>query len=151
MELYLVQHGQAAAKDVDPSRSLTETGRQETRLMAELAAKLDIGVAEIRHSGKTRAEQTAAIFGELLQPVRGVQAVGGLNPLDDVRPLAQSLRAEMEPLMLVGHLPFMSRLAGLLVNGDPESEAAIFRNSGIVCLLQEDSRWRFQWQLNPGA
>lgn len=149
MKLYLVQHGQSAAKEVDPTRGLTETGRQETRLMAELAVRLDLGVVEIRHSGKARAEQTAAIFGEALKPPRGVQAAPGLNPLDDVRPVADSLGAE--PLMLVGHLPFMSRLAGLLANGDPESEAAVFRNSGIVCLLHEDGHWRFLWQLNPGA
>lgn len=119
--------------------------------MAELAAKLDLGVIEIRHSGKTRAGQTAAIFGGALKPARGIQAVGGLNPLDDVQLVAESLGPETEPLMLVGHLPFMSRLAGLLANGDPESEAAVFRNSGIVCLARENGRWRFQWQLNPGA
>jgi phosphohistidine phosphatase len=124
--------------------------------MAELAAKLDLGLAEIRHSGKTRAEQTAAMFAETLKLARGVQAVAGLNPLDDVQLVADSLGAETErprtePLILVGHLPFMSRLAGLLVNGDPESEAALFSNSGIVCLLQEGGRWRFLWQLNPGA
>lgn len=151
MKLYLVQHGQSAAKEVDPTRGLTETGRQATRLMAEMAAKLELGVAEIRHSGKARAEQTAAIFGEALKPAKGVRAVTDLNPLDDVRPVADSLGAETEPLMLVGHLPFMSRLAGLLAGGAPESEVAVFRNSGIVCLLQENGRWRFMWQLNPGA
>ena len=119
--------------------------------MAELAAKLDLGLAEIRHSGKKRAEQTAAIFGETLKPARGVRAIAGLNPLDDVRLVADSLEAETEPQMLVGHLPFMSRLAGLLINGDPESEAAVFSNSGIVCLHREAGRWRFLWQLNPSA
>jgi phosphohistidine phosphatase len=151
MRFYLVQHGQSAAKEIDPTRGLTEAGRRDTQLMAELAAKLNLGVAEIRHSGKTRAEQTAAIFGETLKPARGVRAVAGLNPLDDVQLAADSFEAEGEPIMLVGHLPFMSRLAGLLVNGDFESEAAVFRNSGIVCLLREAGRWRFLWQLNPGA
>jgi phosphohistidine phosphatase len=161
MKLYLVQHGQSAAKEVDSTRGLTDEGRRDTRLMAEMAAKLELGLVEIRHSGKTRAEQTAAIFGETLQPERGVQAVAGLNPLDDVQLVADSLGAETErlspePLMLVGHLPFMSRLAALLVNGDPESEAAVFSNSGIVCLGRTfgpfaGRRWRFLWQLNPGA
>ena len=48
MQVYLVQHGKAQSKDVDPSRSLTERGRQETERVAALAARFGGG-------GHTRA------------------------------------------------------------------------------------------------
>jgi phosphohistidine phosphatase len=118
--------------------------------MAEMAAKLELAIQQIRHSGKTRAEQTAAIFGEALAPRRGVVAISGINPMDDVQPIASALADEAEPIMLVGHLPFMARLAGLLVNGDPENAPVEFRNSGLLCLEQGDERWEARWHLTPG-
>jgi len=146
MQIYLVQHGQAQPKDVDPSRSLTERGRQETERVAALAARLDLNLHQIRHSGKTRAEGTAAILGTALSPAEGVRAASGLAPLDDVRPVAEGLAGDV---MLVGHMPFMARLAGLLLTGDPGRAVIKFRNSAIICLAREDGRWQAAWILTP--
>jgi len=150
MELYLIQHGQAKSKDVDPDRSLTDVGQQETRLMAEMAAKLDLDIVEIRHSGKTRAEQTANIFAGALALIGAVVAASGLGPTDAVQPVGDALTKAGQSVMLVGHLPFMDRLAGYLVNGDPEDSAVAFRNSGIVCLAYQDGEWQVRWRLTPG-
>ena len=140
MKVYLVQHGEAESKKVDPTRPLTERGRQGVQRVAALAERLGLDVRQIRHSGKTRAEQTAAILGEALSPPDGVVAASGLAPLDDVQPVADVLAREPQPVMLVGHLPFMARLAALLVTGDPDRPAVRFRNGGIVCLAHEEER-----------
>ena len=150
MKIYLVQHGEAESEDVDPERPLTQRGREQTQLVAEMAAKLDLDIRAIRHSGKTRAGETAAIFGRALPLMGNVVAVSGLGPVDDVRPVGEELARGSRPVMLVGHLPFMSRLAGLLVNGDLEESPVEFRNSGIVCLARENGSWQVMWQLNPG-
>jgi len=149
MKIYLVQHGQTNPKNVDPTRSLSEQGRQEVEQVATFAARLDLEVAQIRHSGKARAEQTAAILGETLSPPGGVTAVSGLAPLDDVRPVADALAREPQPVMLVGHLPFLGRLVGLLAAGDPDRGVVQFRNGGIVCLTREEDRWLVAWILTP--
>lgn len=148
--VYLVQHGKAKNKEEDPQRPLTPEGRRETERMAELAARLDLGIQEIRHSGKTRAEETAVIFGRLLGLMGNVTAVAGLQPTDDVRPVADGLAGSTNPVMLVGHLPFMPRLAGQLVYDDSEKSPVEFRKSGIVCLVRDGESWRVDWQLNPG-
>lgn len=150
MELYLIQHGKAKSKDVDRERPLTAQGEAETELMAEMATKLDLNVAEIRHSGKTRAEQTAVIFGRALSLQGQVTAVSGLNPTDDVQPVATEMTTAEQPVMLVGHMPFMARLAGLLANSDPENSPVSFRNSGIVCLSRQADGWSVKWVLTPG-
>jgi phosphohistidine phosphatase len=106
-------------------------------------------VQQIRHSGKTRAEQTAALFAYALSPPDGVLAVPGLAPKDDVAPIAEALERESRPVMLVGHLPFMARLAARLVAGDTERPAVEFRNGGVVCLARQDERWLVSWVLTP--
>jgi phosphohistidine phosphatase len=149
MKLYLVQHGDAEPKSVDPARPLAERGRQETGRVAALAARLGLEVGQIRHSGKTRAEQTAAVLGEALSPPGGVVAVSGLAPKDNVGPVAQAVACETGPVMLVGHLPFLARLVGLLLTGDPDRTAVQFRNSAIVCLTREEEGWQVAWLLTP--
>jgi phosphohistidine phosphatase len=149
MMYYLVQHGEAEPKSVDPSRPLTGRGRRETGQVAALATRLGLEVRQIRHSGKTRAEQTAAILGETLSPPGGVVAVTGLAPMDDAGPVAAALARETGPVMLVGHLPFLARLAGLLLTGDPEHKIIQFRNSAIVCLAREEDGWLVAWILTP--
>jgi phosphohistidine phosphatase len=149
MKIYLVQHGKAYRKDVDPQRPLTEEGQAQTKRIAEMAAKLGLDVSEIRHSGKTRAEETAVIFGRALSLMGNVKAVSGMNPTDDVEPVAEALAQEKEPVMLVGHMPFMARLAGLLVKNNPNESPVTFRNSGVVCVERQPDGWQLNWVLAP--
>ena len=148
MRVYLVQHAEAMSKGQNPDRPLTEAGRQAATAVAAVAAKLHLDVAQIRHSGKTRAEQTAGILAKALTPPDGVAAVEGLAPLDDVRPVAIELAHTTRPLMLVGHLPFMERLASLMLAGDAEQPVVEFTKAGIVCLSLDD-QWRVTWILTP--
>jgi phosphohistidine phosphatase len=149
MELYLVQHGQAKSKAENPKRPLSERGRDEVQQVTEFAAKAGLKVNQIRHSVKRRAEETASILAEHLSPAEGVLTVPGLAPMDDVRSIAQALGKETAPLMLVGHLPFMDRLAGLLITGDPDNSAVRFRMGGIVCLEGTGHDWAIKWVIRP--
>jgi phosphohistidine phosphatase len=149
MNVYLVQHGEAEAESVDPARPLTAQGRADVGGVAAAAARLGVDVHQIRHSYKTRAEQTAAILGEALSPPGGVVPAPGLAPRDGVHPVAEMLAHELRPLMLVGHMPFMARLAGLLVAGDADCPVVRFRQGGIVCLVLQDGRWSVDWVLTP--
>jgi phosphohistidine phosphatase len=149
MELYLVQHGEAKPESDDPERSLTDRGEETVRRMAAWAAQVGLKVDQIRHSGKKRAEQTAAVLGGRLNPPEGVIAVAGLTPIDDVRPVAEAIRNEQAVVMLVGHLPHLSRLANLLLTGDPEAGVLRFQMAGIVCLSNQAGKWAVQWLMPP--
>ncbi len=145
MELFLVRHGRAVAKAEDPSRPLTEPGAEAVEQVAVFAARVGVRVDEIRHSGKLRARQTAEILAEPLGPPKGVSAVTGLDPDADVHPMAESLQREGGRLMLVGHLPFLSRLTGLLVAGDPDITVVRFHTASIVRLVREQGSWSVDW------
>jgi len=149
MYLFLVQHGQARSEVEDPERSLSVAGAEDAEKVARWLGSSDVEIDEIRHSGKRRAEQTASIFGKFLLPRRGIRAVSGLKPMDDVRPVAGALHEYDGSLMLVGHLPFMSRLAGFLIAGNPEAEVIRFRNAGVVCLRMQEGRWGVEWVVVP--
>jgi phosphohistidine phosphatase len=153
MALFLVQHGISASKDVDPERGLTGQGRAETERIAQVAKGYGIRVAKIVHSGKKRAEQTASIYHDALFLKTPLEAVPGIDPLDDVRPFAASVLPGSD-LMVVGHLPFMQRLVSFLATGSEEMKIYQFQNSGIVCLDATEGPdgkfdWFIKWTLNP--
>ncbi len=149
MELLLVQHGEAKTEAEDPVRPLAERGADAVRSMAVWAARAGVKVDQIRHSGKRRAEQTAAILADRLTPAQGVIVVSGLGPNDDVGTIAETIQGEQQFPMLVGHLPFLSRLTGLLVTGDASTSVVAFRNAGIVCLTDKEGTWSIKWAMTP--
>ncbi len=151
MNLYLVQHGDAKPEAEDPERPLSEQGRDDVARVAAFAQRAGVEVTQIRHSGKRRAEETATILAEHLNPAGGVVALPGLAPKDDVGVVAELLERETRPLMFVGHRPFMDRLAGLLVTGDRASTVVGFQKGGIVCLERDPSSrtWTVRWVVIP--
>ncbi len=149
MNLFLVQHGEAKSEAEDPARPLTDTGAKATEKMAKWLGTTEVKLAEIRHSGKKRAEQTASIFAKHIMPAPDLVAAPGLNPMDDVRQVAGELGERQSSSMIVGHLPFLARLTGLLVSGDPESEVLRFQNAGVVCLQKAEDRWSIEWAVVP--
>jgi phosphohistidine phosphatase len=150
MALYLVQHGISLPKDQDPQKGLSREGMAETERIAQVAKGYGIRVSKITHSGKTRARQTAEIFEAALKPPGGIRERIGLNPLDDVTVFAETID-HTEDSMMVGHLPFMERLAAYLITGSYEKPVIKFQNSGIVCLDKDPASefWMIKWTLMP--
>ncbi len=148
MKLYLVQHGEAKSEAEDPQRSLTERGTEEVQQVARMAKKLNLCPSKIYHSGKLRAKQTAEIFSDSLK--RSAETAQGLNPNDEVRAWADQISREKEDLMVVGHLPFLEKLASLLITDNEKARTVIFRYGAVVCLEQrEDRGWGVRWILTP--
>jgi phosphohistidine phosphatase len=138
--LYLVRHGDAKSKDEDPERGLTDDGRTDVTRMAAWAATSGIQVDEIRHSGKLRAQQTAEIFAKHLG--RQAQTASGLAPNDDVEDIAEAIEPEQGSIMLVGHLPFLERLAALLITGNTEPSGVALDAGALLELTRTDDGWK---------
>lgn len=148
-KVFFIQHGEAGPETVDPARPLTDRGKAEVQRIAQYAAHLKLSVAGILHSGKLRAKQTAEILAQHLQPPEGLREVQGLAPLDAPDAAKSLIEEAAKPIMLVGHLPHLSRLVSLLVFGDPDQELIRFRMAGIICLARREEQWRIQWILTP--
>jgi len=92
MKLYLMQHGEARPEQEDPARPLTDRGRAEVERVARAAARLDLGIAQVIHSGKLRARQTAEIVAACLEPAPALGEMRGrLAPRLGADPRARPL------------------------------------------------------------
>ena len=151
MKLYLVRHGEPKTESEDPSRPLTEKGFDDIERLARfIAAKKNVTVDSLFHSGKLRAQQTAEVLAKHLNPNNGVEKAGGLMPLDDPSVWAKRLAVMDEDVMLVGHLPYMSRLASELLVLDSEKTIVEFPTGGTACLERDDSgKWALEWVVDP--
>ena len=147
MEFYLVRHGEAVSQTVNGQRPLTPGGRRDVARIGRAAAQRGIQPSQIFHSGLLRAQQTAEILSESLGRVEGVQELVGLRPDDDPMIAKAELESSTVSLMLVGHLPHMSRLASFLVAGDADRELVEFAPATVLGLSYEDYRWKILWKL----
>ncbi|MGD2075289.1 MAG: phosphohistidine phosphatase SixA [Gammaproteobacteria bacterium] len=150
MKLFLVQHGDAVSKDIDSERPLSESGRRDVERLAAFLKRADLRVSRVLHSGKRRAEQTAAALDAAVGSGGGGEPVSDIAPNDDVKAFAATLDAAAGDLLVVGHLPFMARLVGLLVCGDPDRQPVNYRPGSLVCLAPgEADDWAIDWMLRP--
>ena len=150
MKLYLVQHAKAASKDIDPTRSLTEEGLRDIQKVAAFIKPLNLSVDYLWHSGKKRAQQTAAFLAEVITINKEHTACDGLAPNDDVEAIENQIMSAKQDIMIVGHLPFLSKLVSLLLTGHESSDTVAFRNAGIVCLnYTDDNQWQLDWMITP--
>ena len=149
MEAFLVRHGEARSEHEDPKRPLSDPGREGVEKVARALAAKKIVVAEILRSDKLRAKETAEILARSLLPRAGVREIRGLAPEDDPWLAKAELEEASGPLMLVGHLPHLGRLASLLVTGDPEHQVVDFQPAAVACLSFAGGLWEIRWALSP--
>jgi len=149
MLLYLVRHAEAKNEHEDPERPLNENGLVQIKKTASFAEKAGVKVSTILHSGKARARETAEVLAERLRPADGVAPSDGLSPGDDPNIWARRLNGADEDMMLVGHLPHLSRLASLMLVKDANRDIISFENAAIVCLQREITKWSVRWMVIP--
>ena len=140
----LVHHGEAVGPDVDPMRPLSDAGRAAVGRLAADAAARGVRPDEIWHSGKLRARQTAELFWRACNPMARVRAVRGLQPDDPPRWIRDELASDDRPLMIVGHMPHLSRLLELLSAGPVP---AVFPLHGCVAVERDREGWKELWRL----
>lgn len=146
MELYLVRHAESKTEEEDPARPLSENGKKEAGKIASRLSLAGVKPAEIFHSPKLRAVQTADIFSSHFR-VRS-REMPGLKPNDEPGAAAEFAEAQARNVMLVGHLPHLSRLASLLLCGNADEEVVKLGSAAALCLLKEE-KWKIKWLLGP--
>lgn len=150
MDVYLMQHGEALPAELDPSRSLSEVGQRSVGQVSRHAAACGVRVDRIVHSGKLRAVESALILARSLG-CDDVRQIEGLTPGADVEVAAAALvdPSRSGSLAIVGHMPFLDRLASLLVVGDSGAHVVALRNGGLVKLVPSEPGWAVAWAITP--
>jgi phosphohistidine phosphatase len=129
---------------------LTEQGREDVRRLADFLDEAGIQVGQVLHSGKTRAERTAAILGEALLSTGKPQAHAGLAPNDPLEKLSPEIAFWSADTLIVGHLPYLGRLASLLLVSNPDRPLLAFQPGSMACLEKDaESQWVLAWMVRP--
>ncbi|HXZ98002.1 MAG TPA: phosphohistidine phosphatase SixA [Candidatus Acidoferrum sp.] len=151
MDIYLIQHAESIPEKEDPSRPLSNDGKATMERVGAQAALLKIKPDFIFHSEKLRAKQTAEILARHLGLSDKLRERKGLGPLDPVGTVAQWLNEQaaerLAGLAIVGHLPFLDKLASLLITGKEEFGLVSFQNGAIVKLVPRPDGARYAIQL----
>ena len=147
--ILLVHHGDAVSPAVDPSRPLSTRGLADVSRLAAEAAARGVRPDVVWHSGKLRARQTAEAFWRACNPLAAFSAVRGMQPDDPPTWMRDQLSGETRTIVLVGHMPHLPRLLGLLATGDTSAEDVLFPQHGCVALEAEGDRWKEVWRLEP--
>lgn len=150
MKLYLVQHGEAAAREIDPARPLTEQGRADVEQMAAFLKTAGVRAERVIHSGKLRAQQTAELLAKAIAPAVQVEISDIINPNDNPAAFDWQSNSWNKDTLIVGHLPFMSKLVSHLVTGNPEQPVTAYQPGSVVCLEHGgEKQWQINWMLRP--
>lgn len=157
MNLYLVRH--AIAEDStdyedDSLRPLTEKGREKMKRIAQ--ALLEIGVEPdlLVSSPYVRASQTAAILAKELKYKEELAYSDFLVPTGEPNDMIGEINEKysVDELMLVGHEPNLSSLAGVLLAGNPGLSINL-KKGGVCCLavddLHYDRKATLEWLVTP--
>jgi len=150
LRLYLVQHAEAKKKEEDPARPLSEQGLEDIDKISDFLKAKEIEVSKIFHSGKLRAKQTAEKLVEAINSSNGIIETDGLSPLDDPKIWIKRLEWEENNIMIVGHLPHLSKLSDFFLTGESNHEAIQFKMGGVICIEKnQEGKWSLQWIVTP--
>jgi len=148
LNLYILQHGDAEPEEIDPARPLSEQGRRDIRLLAMHMHNVDLQLGRILHSGKLRAEQSALLIAESIPPGIEPEQTEGLKPNDDPAVIAGALQPSRENVLIVSHMPLVSRLCSMLLTGTTDTAFASVPGT-LFCLEYSDGKWRLAYMLRP--
>ncbi len=143
MRLYIVQHGDSVAKEIDPNRPLSDRGRADIQRLAEWLSSHNVQIGQILHSGKTRAKETAEILRPLLKSPSQIYEGQGLAPNDSSEAFLHQLRDHKKDTLVAGHMPFVARTVSQALTGAPDRQLVKFVPGSVAGIERgDDASWR---------
>ncbi|MEE8624803.1 MAG: phosphohistidine phosphatase SixA [Acidiferrobacterales bacterium] len=144
MRLYLVQHGDAVSKDVDPDRPLSDQGRADIKRLVAWLSGQNAQIAQILHSGKSRTIETAELLRPLLESPDQIFKGQGLAPNDSPEAFLRQLKDPKKDTLIAGHMPFVARTVSQALTGAPDRQLVEFLPGSVAGIERSD---RATWHL----
>jgi len=156
MEIYLMQHGPNLSKEEDPEEGLSPEGGAVVRAAARVMKKMGVFFDTVIASPKTRSGQTAALAARAMGfSEAGIVRTEAVKPMTPPAETVAYLAGlpDAERILVVGHLPNLAGVAGLLLTGTEEPLVAFER--GGVCRIDVEElparKGRLIWYLPPAV
>lgn len=155
MDLYLMRHGEYLHPSVDPEEGLNPRGQAQAVAAGRALARLGVAVDAVLTSTKKRALQTAGLAAAELgfEPGR-MEASELVKPMADPADTWKAV-ADLgcERVLVVGHLPNLARLTGLLIAGGRELPLGFEPTACCLVGVPDPARPSgvLRWFLDPAA
>ena len=133
MKLYIIRHGDYLTADKDPKKKLSQKGVDDSKRLAKFLSKQRISPTAIWHSDKIRSLQTAEIISKAIG-VNNLIARKDLAPAEPVNKFPHEILKGNSDLVIVGHIPFIQKLVGLLLANSTNVDMIRFYKSSVACL-----------------
>jgi phosphohistidine phosphatase len=137
MDLIILRHGEAGKRMVvtgkDAERTLTVSGKEEVKEVAECMRNLSLKFDIIVTSPLKRATETSEIVAKTLKLEKAVEMWDELKPEGDSKALYRRL-SKLKPdssVLVVGHEPYLSSMIGELIGGKTEVRI-VLKKAGLA-------------------
>lgn len=150
MRLYIVQHGDALPKDINPDRPLSDRGRADIQRLTEWLSSRNFHVEQILHSGKARAKETAEMLRPLLESRDEIHASDGLAPNDSPEAFLMQVRRSRKDTLVASHMPFVARTVSQALTGETDQQLVEFVPGSVAGIESSDGvSWRLFMFVRP--
>jgi phosphohistidine phosphatase len=140
MELYLMQHGQAAPEAENPEQPLSREGIAQIKSSAAAMKRMGIAFDVIVCSPKKRSRQSAALVAEGVNypysDIIETEKVKATATVDEAISFLRGFGKEKR-VLVAGHLPSLARIASLLLGGGQPVRVR-FENGGLCRIDAEE-------------
>ncbi|MGC1376166.1 MAG: phosphohistidine phosphatase SixA [Anaerolineales bacterium] len=160
MNLFLLRHGIAVDRGLpgyedDSQRPLTSKGASRIHRIAQVGKRLGLKFDLVLSSPSLRAQQTAqtvAAFYKMEDRLRLSENLSpGASPAELIGEIHENY-ADVLSILLVGHEPYLSTLAGMLLAGD-EKVALALKKGGLCKFSIDELRYdrcaTLEWLMTP--
>ena len=155
MNLYLLRHGSAGQRKLDPlvdhKRPLDKEGKQQCILLGRALNAMKIQFDSVISSPLKRALQTATLVGTETGYEKKIQLSQAMTPegtWSEFQGLLDSVM-DQEEVLLVGHNPNLPIYLNRLLSPSATSPIARVRKGAIAALTVQRGSVRLQWLLDP--
>jgi phosphohistidine phosphatase len=138
LRIYLLRHGRATPRNSqalsdDTLRPLTREGKKKLILAVKGMKAAGLKVDRVLTSPLLRARQTARIVAASLTPPPALRPMRELSPDVGARELLERLSdsGDCDALLLVGHEPGLSKLAGRMLQGSGSDSPLELKKGGL--------------------
>lgn len=151
MKIYLMRHGEAESAGKDKDRRLSQAGKNDVTKLAAFLHPLNLTVDHFFHSDKMRAIETATIIATAIYSRSPMLMRKELDSMSSIHELLDELPTLSGDILLVGHMPYMGKLASFLTAAHENVANYAIEPGCIICFEAGGfrSNWQLAWMINP--
>lgn len=147
MILYLMRHGLANSKEIDPEESLSDKGKQVIEISSKALKKMNVSFDVIVCSPKKRSIQTAEIIAKtFIFPLMRIIETDKVLPNTPAE-VTLDFIANYEKVLIVGHLPSIKEIISYLLFPTSSLEFDV-DNGGCTRIDSDKNQAILRWHLS---